>query len=389
MLVHLLHSIASMRPDALSVWDDEEVRSRLFWYRQVMTGRVPAKFVLCRKVPARAGLSRTSEEELWDMHGELSESLSKLVSSAGSGTQDSWNLQDQSPSLVDLKCELVNRMLEHCNFCEWDCRINRAEGKVGFCRLDSTTSVGSNFHHYGEEAPLIGVEKKGGSGTIFFESCNAHCTFCQNWDISQPKTKDSIVGEIVSPARLAEISDQLAEEGAGNINYVGGEPTIDLHTIVNSLQYMKRSVPLIWNSNMYCTMETMKILADLMDLWLPDFKFWSDDCAKRLMWSGAKASYRDVVKRNHVFASNYGSMIIRHLVLPGHIDCCTKPILKYVAETIGDKVLLNIMGQYYPSNLVSQNPAKYSDIARRPTREEVSEAYDYACELGLQFAQVS
>ena len=298
-------------------------------------------------------------------------------------------MQDQSPSLIDLKSELVNRMLKHCNFCEWDCRTNRAEGKIGFCRLDSTTSVGSYFHHYGEEAPLIGVEKQGGSGTIFFESCNAHCVYCQNWDISQPKTKDSIMGEVVSPIRLAEIADRLAEEGAGNINYVGGEPTVDLHTIINSLKYMTRSAPLIWNSNMYCSMGTMRILADLIDLWLPDFKFWNDDCAKRLMWIGAKASYRKVVKRNHVFASNYGSMIIRHLVMPGHVDCCTKPILKYIASTIGDRVLVNVMAQYYPSNLVVQNPAKYSEIARRPTKGEILEAYNYARELGLQFAQVS
>jgi putative pyruvate formate lyase activating enzyme len=126
-----------------------------------------------------------------------------------------------------------------------------------------------------------------------------------------------------------------------------------------------------------------------MDLWLPDFKFWRDECAKRLMWVGAKASYPEVVKRNHVFAAEHGSMIIRHLVMPGHIECCTKPILDFISETIGDKVLVNIMAQYYPSNMVPRNPEKYPDIARYPSKKEIQEAYDYARTLGLQFEQVS
>ncbi len=386
---HSLASVASMRPDAVTVWRDPEVRRRLSWYRQVMISRFPAKFILCRKVQAEEVLSDVEEDALWTEHNELSEELSELIMNLGNGSLDYHNLKDCHPNLLDLKCELVNRMLEHCNFCEWNCRVNRAQGKVGFCRLDSTTSVGSYFHHYGEEAPLIGVGGRGGSGTIFFESCNSHCVFCQNWDISQPKTKNSIVGETVSPARLAEITEELAREGAANINYVGGESTVDLHTIINSLKYVRRSVPLVWNSNMYCSMDTMKILRDIVDLWLPDFKFWNDECAKRLMWVGAKASYPDTARRNHVFAVNHASMIVRHLVLPGHVECCTKPILNFIAGTMGQKVLVNVMAQYYPANMVARTPEKYSDIARCPSRDEIQQAYAHARTLNLEFEQVS
>jgi putative pyruvate formate lyase activating enzyme len=354
-----------------------------------MTGGSPAKFALCRKIPVELGLAEASEEELWVEHEKLSGAVSSLITDVASGSEDGWNLEDHRPNFLDLKTELVNRMLQHCNFCEWNCRVNRALGKVGFCRLDKTTFVDSYFHHYGEEAPLIGVENRGGSGTIFFESCDAHCVFCQNWCISQLKTKSSVIGEIVTPTRLAQIANELANEGAANINYVGGEPTVDLHTIVSSLPYMKRSVPLIWNSNMYCTMETMKILADLIDLWLPDFKFWRDECARRLMWVGAKASYPQVAKRNHVFAADHGSMIIRHLVMPGQVECCTKPIFEFIARTIGDKVLVNVMAQYYPANMVTKTPQKYADIARHPSRGEILDAYNYARSLGLQFQQVS
>ncbi len=388
-LSRLLSTVALMRPDAVAVWEDTEVQKRLHWYRQVMTGRFPAKFKLCRKIPADMQLSEASEEELWGTHENLSNRLSEHVLGVSSEAEDGWSLEDRHPNFLDLKSELVNRMLEHCNFCEWNCNVNRAQGKIGFCRLDKTTSVSSYFHHYGEEAPLIGTEGRGGSGTIFFESCNAHCVSCQNWDISQPKTKSSIIGEIVTHMRLAEIADELANDGAANINYVGGEPTVGLHTIISSLPHMKRSVPLIWNSNMYCTMETMKILADVVDLWLPDFKFWNNECARRLMWVGAKASYREVVKRNHVFAADHGSMIIRHLVMPSHVECCTKPILEFISKTIGNRVFVNVMAQYYPTNMVAKNPEKYADIARCPKRSEILEAYNYAKSLGLQFQQIS
>jgi putative pyruvate formate lyase activating enzyme len=388
-MIRLVDSVASMRPDAVAVWREPQVNRRLFWYRHVMTGRFPANFILCRKIPTSMDLDGATEEELWNEHAALCMELSELVRHVDEGSVDGWDLQDHHPNLLELKSELVKRMLDHCNFCEWNCRVNRAQGKIGFCRLDKTTSVGSYFHHYGEEAPLIGVRGDGGSGTIFFESCNAHCVFCQNWDISQPKSKENVVGEIVSPARLAQIADNLLLEGAANINYVGGEPTVDLHTIVDSFKYMKESGPLIWNSNMYCTIEAMNILGDVIDLWLPDFKFWKDECAGRLMWVGAKASYPDVVKRNHVFAADHGSMIIRHLVMPNHLECCTKPILEYIAKTIGDKVLVNVMAQYYPANLVTRNPEKYPDIARYPSKSEIQEAYAYARSLGLQFEQVS
>lgn len=354
-----------------------------------MLGEFPAKFTLCRKIAAPLSEGELLEEALWTEHRRLSRALGRLISDTTAGTVDPRKLEDQHPNLLDLKSELVSRMLEHCNFCEWNCRVNRAQGKIGFCRMDKTATVHSYFHHHGEEAPLIGVEGRGGSGTIFFESCDSRCVFCQNWDISQPNAKTSLRGENVTPMRLAEIAKDLADNGAANINYVGGEPTADLHVIVNSLRHLNRSVPLIWNSNMYCTMETMEILSGVIDLWLPDFKFWRNECAKRLMLIGAKASYPDVARRNHVFAADHGSMIIRHLVMPGHVECCTKPILNFIAHTVGERVLVNVMAQYRPANMVTRTPRKYPEIARSPSQEEIQQAYAYARSLNLQFEQTS
>jgi putative pyruvate formate lyase activating enzyme len=96
-----------------------------------------------------------------------------------------------------------------------------------------------------------------------------------------------------------------------------------------------------------------------------------------------------VARRNHLFAADHGSMIIRHLVMPGHVECCTKPILQFISQTIGDRVLVNVMAQYYPENLVLRNPERYSDIARRPSRDEIQQAYNYARDMSLQYEQVS
>lgn len=107
------------------------------------------------------------------------------------------------------------------------------------------------------------------------------------------------------------------------------------------------------------------------------------------MLVGAKASYPDIARRNHLFAAGHGSMIIRHLVMPGHVECCTKPILDFIAQTFGGKVLVNVMAQYRPANLVARAPEKYPDIARNTSREEIQQAYAYARSLNLQFEQVS
>ena len=140
---------------------------------------------------------------------------------------------------------------------------------------------------------------------------------------------------------------------------------------------------------MYMSGESMNLLKDLVDIWLPDFKYWSNECARRLSNVGGRLGYRETVTRNHLIAARHGDMIIRHLVLPNHIECDTKPILKWLSENLKDKVLVNIMGQYRPDHLVLEKPEKYRDVSRRPRNEEMREAYSYADKLGIVYRPVS
>jgi putative pyruvate formate lyase activating enzyme len=284
-------------------------------------------------------------------------------------------VEPEGNTFLALKAELANRMLTSCHFCERKCGADRTRDSKGWCKLDSDSRVSSAFLHTGEEAPLVP------SGTIFFASCCFGCVFCQNEDIStNPRS-----GHIVSPVQLAELAESLYREGAVNINYVGGDPIPNTHIILGSMLYQVSNVTQLWNSNLYCSTDTMSLISDVIDVWLPDFKYGNDDCAEQL--SGVK-NYFDVVSRNHRLAYEAGEVIVRHLVLPTHVECCTFPILDWISKNIPN-CMVNIMGQYRPEHLVLRNPTKYKALARPVTNSEIQTALKRATELGICWKPVS
>ncbi|GAH52821.1 unnamed protein product, partial [marine sediment metagenome] len=248
-----------------------------------------------------------------------------------------------SNSYIHLTETLANKYLEKCIFCERQCEVNRVDGQKGYCLISKDSYISSAFLHMGEEAPLIP------SGTIFFQGCNFGCVFCQNYDISQAwKEKRELedIAKKVDVKILSSIAEKLAERGALNINYVGGDPIPKIHTIIGSLNFQTTNITQLWNSNFYLTDKALSLIIDLMDFWLPDFKYGNNTCGKK--YSGIE-NYFDFVSRNHkrVHDAGSGEIIIRHLVMPGHINCCSKPILDYVAKELSNAVV-NIMGQYRP-----------------------------------------
>ncbi|HDJ83497.1 MAG TPA: radical SAM protein [Desulfurococcaceae archaeon] len=366
-----------VRPDAISVWDNEEVRRRLKWYYEVMVDVKPAKFMIAKRIEVPEDPSKLDLEGLWSLHEEYSKRFWEVFTRIRDDKlrfeelplPDKWNL-------LHVKARIAWETIKSCRFCERKCGFNRYE-RPGACQVDYRVYVHSWFHHLGEESPLVP------SGTIFYGGCNFRCIFCQNYDISQVSPKE---GVIVDARRLALIQKELRESGARNINHVGGDPTPDLHVILESLLYLNVNVPQLWNSNMYLTVESMKLLRDVIDIWLPDFKYGNNKCAIRL---SAAPRYWEIITRNlKMIAEWKDPIIIRHLVLPNHIECCTKPILEWIAENI-PHALVNIMEQYRPEHLVAKYPDKWPDIARRPTREEMLEAYKYAEKLGIVYEQVS
>jgi putative pyruvate formate lyase activating enzyme len=360
--------------DAGTVWQNEVVANRLQRYRAIVALRLPARFQIAKRVQTKfepdANLGI-----LWRIHKEARQEFERRLSCGQPGTISADSpLPEQS--FLDLKVAIASRMTRKCCFCERRCGIDRAT-QSGFCGVGRSTYVASAFLHTGEEPPLVP------SGTIFFSGCNFRCAHCQNFDISV----HSHAGNQVSESDLAAIANDLASRGAKNINYVGGEPTPNLHTILSSLKYQEYNVTQLWNSNMYLTPEAMELLLDVTDFWLPDLKYFSDSCAQRISEVGF---YTDIVTRNIQTAYERGNkeMIIRILVLPNHLECCVFPSLEWIADH-APEALVNLMAQYHPTWQVSRNPKNFKDIARRVTVEEMRQAYALAERLGLEFQSVS
>ena len=159
------------------------------------------------------------------------------------------------------------------------------------------------------------------------------------------------------------------------MNWVGGDPTPNLPYILQVLKECDINIPQVWNSNMYCSLETMKLLDGVIDLYLTDFKYGNDECAQPL---SKVEGYMEIIKRNHIKAHDNGEMIIRHLVMPNHVECCSKPIMKWIAENLTNATV-NIMAQYRPA----YKAYDYEDISRRVSLDEVYLVKDYAEEQGI------
>ena len=280
-----------------------------------MEGKEEPRFVITKKTLAERPGGLT---DAWNKH---SKAMSGVVKGPG------------GISLLALKTYISGKLVESCVFCEHKCKVNRAK-KAGTCGVGKDSFVSSAFVHLGEEPELVP------SGTIFFSGCNFTCSYCQNWGISQ----DPKCGYKWAPEMIASWIAGM-RNGIANVNLVGGEPTPHLHNILGALLLLDASIPVVWNSNMYMSGEAMDLLDGIVDVYLADFKYGNDECAKEL--SGAR-NYFSVVSRNHLLAQKSAELLIRHLVLPGHVECCSKPILRWVRDNLGPSARLNIMGQYKP-----------------------------------------
>ena len=362
-----------LRPDAMRVWNDSETRRRLSRYRGIIDDRKWAKYLLVKDISCQVPLDG-STDSLWKEHARLHEEFTKYVATVDSGSERT-RIDQGERSFLDLKNELAQRILRECYLCERRCGVDRSVDEKGWCRLGSASRVSSAFLHTGEEPPLVP------SGTIFFSSCCLSCAFCQNADISTNPN----AGKEVDPSQLALLAESLGRDGAININYVGGDPVPNAHTIIGSLQHQTNNITQLWNSSMYGSNEAMQLIADLMDIWLPDFKYGNNDCAQRLSHA---ENYFDIVSRNHLTAYANGEVIIRHLVLPNHLECCTFPILEWVSKNL-PHCLVNIMAQYRPEHRVRRDPDRYKEIDRRVGNDEMRRAFERADELDIYWRSVS
>ena len=277
---------------------------------------------------------------------------------------------------LNQRIQLLKEFLKECRLCPRECRVDRLNGEVGYCKAPSKLMVSSAFPHFGEEPPLVGDH---GSGTIFLTHCNLRCVFCQNYDISHLGR-----GEQITSSEMARAMVRLQEMGCHNINFV--TPTHYVPQIAASLPEaieMGLSLPIVYNCSGYESIEVIRLLEGVIDIYMPDAKYMDEKFSKQ--FSNA-SDYPEVIKRvlkemhrqvgdlktNSKGVAERG-LLIRHLVMPGEV-ASSEAVLKFIAEEISTHSYVNIMVQYRPE----YQAYEYSEINRRITHKEYMEAIQMA-----------
>ena len=273
-------------------------------------------------------------------------------------------------------------MLDNCTLCPHNCKVNRLEGKKGRCKCDNTLKIALASLHMFEEPCISGTN---GSGTVFFTNCNLNCIYCQNYEISQGGK-----GKEITIQTLADIFIKQQEKGAHNINLV--TPTMYVYQIIDAIKLARKTglkIPIIYNSNGYENVETIKMLNGYIDVYLPDLKYYTNELSKKysnvdnyfeVATNAIKEMYSQV--GNAVFDDNgiiQKGVIIRHLVLPNHIQN-TKNILKWINENLPKDIYVSVMAQYFPTYKAKND----SLINRKLNKKEYKEVFNYLYSLDLQ-----
>jgi putative pyruvate formate lyase activating enzyme len=305
---------------------------------------------------------------------------------------DSFLIEDHEPVYLSTwrTGGLVERVqsarveLSDCRACPRDCGVDRLADERGVCHTGRHAYVASAFAHFGEEDCLRGWK---GSGTIFFGYCNLQCVFCQNWDISQrPAGRESTAEEIAS------LMLDLQDRGCHNINFVTPEHVAPqlVEAIALAIPAGLR-VPLVYNTSACDGLASLRLMDGLIDIYMPDFKFWDPETSRRL---GRAIDYPGVARaaitemHRQVGDLRFGpeglarrGVLVRHLVMPGHGEE-TAEILAWLADRLGPDTYVNIMGQYRPAHRVPDRD-RYRDIDRSPDRTEIEAAVGAAHRAGL------
>ena len=281
----------------------------------------------------------------------------------------------------------VSTIASLCQLCPRDCQVNREEGQLGVCKVSAQIKVARAALHYWEEPSISGTK---GSGAVFFSGCSLHCVYCQNHEIAQ-----GVYGKEISKERLAEIFLELQAQGANNINLV--TPGQYVPQIVWSVEQARKQgllIPIVYNTSSYEKVDTLKQLEGIVDVYLPDFKYWDAQLAQKYSKAPdypavAKAAIAEMVRQQPVCQFFYDKeqgcdliqkgVIVRQLLLPGQLKDA-KNIVKYLRDTYGEQIYISLMSQYTPLEHVQE----YPELNRRVSKRTYEKYIDYALEIGVE-----
>jgi len=303
------------------------------------------------------------------------------IQNGGDGMAEASYLRLYRAGVLKERIEAARELLKECRVCPRQCGVDRSAGETGVCRTGARAWVSSYSAHFGEEDPLVG---RNGSGTIFITHCNLMCLFCQNYDISHEGQ-----GREVGPEILAALMIDLARAGCHNINFV--TPTHVVPQILEALPLAVEAgldLPLVYNSGGYDSVETLRLLDGVFDIYMPDFKFWDNDTAKKYCGvSDYRERAREAVLEMHrqvgdLTLDSRGiaerGLLVRHLIMPQGL-AGTREVCRFLAREVSPDTYINIMGQYRPCGRAHE----YPELSRPLSPAELREAKEAARQEGL------
>lgn len=281
----------------------------------------------------------------------------------------------------------MDDLYKTCQLCPRMCKVNRDEGQLGICKVSSKLKVARAALHFWEETCISGTK---GSGTVFFSGCSMHCVFCQNREIAQ-----GVSGKEITKERLVEIFLELQEQGANNINLVTpGQYVPHIVWSVEKARNQGLQIPIVYNTSSYEKVEVLKRLEGIVDVYLPDFKYFNPELAMKYSHASdypevAKAAIQEMVRQQPKCQFGFDDeqelelikkgVIVRQLLLPGQLQDA-KHIIKYLYETYENQIFISLMSQYTPLVHVE----KYPELNRKVSRGTYEKYVDYAIEIGVE-----
>jgi putative pyruvate formate lyase activating enzyme len=270
--------------------------------------------------------------------------------------------------LAAARREAAIEALANCRLCAHECGVNRLAGELGLCHAGPTARIFSAQVEVSDELELIPTF------AIAFSGCDLRCSFCitgaQSWNPRAGKD-----------ANLDEVADQAARalaNGARTIMILGGEPTIHLPSVLDLVSRLPDDAPLIWKTNAHGSQAARELLAGLFDIWLADYKFGNDTCARRL---AGVPNYTEIVRENLLWAADDSTLFIRHLLMPGHVDCCWRPVAEWISCLPHVKV--NLRAGFWPGWQASRHP----ELCHPVSSKEAAAAWGIAREFELNLVE--
>lgn len=273
----------------------------------------------------------------------------------------------RDPAGIEARVAAAERMLACCSFCERDCRVDRARGELGWCGCATDSRAYFEGLLWAEElfiTPSYG---------LFFAGCNLRCAFCYLHESNCRPHLYPLVDVQAVASRVRRCERQPA-----SFSLIGGEPTVHVHTALRLIAALPSGLPVVWNSNFYFSQPAAELLAGAVEVFIADLHFGNNDCAQAI---AGTPWYLEVVGRNLLWARDVGTLVVRHLVLPGHLDCCTRPALEWLASKLGD-VPVHVLTTYLPPE-----SAGCPELTRELSDSQARQALDMARALRLRMVQ--